>query len=110
LNARDAMPGGGQLRILSERLTVRSADIPQPEVQPGEYVRISVIDGGTGIPPEHREKVFDPFFTTKGTGKGSGLGLSMVYGFTRQSGGFVTVESEEGKGTSIRMHLPSPNA
>jgi PAS domain S-box-containing protein len=106
LNARDAMPGGGTLRIRSEQVTIASDPLSAPDTLAGEYIRISVTDNGTGIPTDHLEKIFDPFFTTKGAGKGSGLGLSMVYGFTRQSGGFVTVESQEGEGTSIRMHLP----
>jgi len=106
LNARDAMPGGGEIRIATDTYGVVQEGDPVPEATQGEYARISVIDQGTGIPPGDMAKIFDPFFTTKAPGKGSGLGLSMVYGFARQSGGFVTVESREGTGTSVRMHLP----
>jgi len=107
LNARDAMPTGGELLIRADRVRVRPAYLPNPEVHPGFYVQIAVADQGTGIPVHQLGKIFDPFFTTKETGKGSGLGLSMVYGFARQSGGFVTVQSEEGRGTSIQLHLPA---
>jgi PAS domain S-box-containing protein len=106
LNARDAMPNGGELLIRTDRVRVSPSFLPAPEVVPGDYVQIAVADQGTGIPPHLLAKIFDPFFTTKETGKGSGLGLSMVYGFARQSGGFVTVQSEEGHGTSIQLHLP----
>jgi PAS domain S-box-containing protein len=106
LNARDAMPNGGELLIRTDRIRVEPAFLPAPEVLPGDYVQIAVADEGTGIPARLLGKIFDPFFTTKETGKGSGLGLSMVYGFARQSGGFVTVQSEEGRGTSIQLHLP----
>ncbi|MGW8265059.1 MAG: PAS domain S-box protein [Longimicrobiales bacterium] len=106
LNARDAMPRGGELLIRADRVRVSPTHLPTPEVQPGQYVQIAIADEGTGIPVHQLGKIFDPFFTTKGTGKGSGLGLSMVYGFARQSGGFVTVQSEEGRGTSIQLHLP----
>jgi signal transduction histidine kinase len=106
LNARDAMPTGGELLIRADRVRVSATHLPSQEVQPGQYVQIAVADQGTGIPVHQIGKIFDPFFTTKETGKGSGLGLSMVYGFARQSGGFVTVQSEEGRGTSIQLHLP----
>ncbi len=106
LNARDAMPEGGRLYLRADRVRVAPEHLPVPEALPGEYVRISVTDTGKGIPSDHLDRIFEPFFTTKETGKGSGLGLSMVYGFTQQSGGFVTVESEEGQGTGVRMHLP----
>jgi signal transduction histidine kinase len=107
LNARDAMPEGGGLTIRTDRIVVNSNHPPADEAQPGAYVRVSVSDTGTGIPEVHLKKVFEPFFTTKDTGKGSGLGLSQVYGFARQSGGFVTLETEEGVGTSVRFHLPA---
>jgi len=106
LNARDAMSNGGELLIRTDRVQVKPEYLPSPEVEPGEYVQVAVADKGTGIPPAHLDKIFEPFFTTKGTGKGSGLGLSMVYGFARQSGGFVTVQSQEGAGTSVQLHLP----
>jgi len=110
LNARDAMSKGGEIRILADRFQVEVEGDPVPEAQPGEFARISVVDEGTGIPESVLDRIFDPFFTTKAPGKGSGLGLSMVYGFARQSGGFVTVESRTGLGTSVRLHLPVSSA
>jgi len=106
-NARDAMPRGGRLDI-----TTKMAELDRHyaelhlEALPGAYVLIEVSDTGTGIAPEIIDKVFDPFFTTKGAGHGTGLGLSMVYGFARQSGGHLTVNSEPGCGTTFRMYLP----
>jgi two-component system cell cycle sensor histidine kinase/response regulator CckA len=107
VNARDAMPDGGIL-------TVRTLNVPAEETErlsykgmpPGDYVRIDVSDTGTGIPAEIVEKIFEPFFSTKEVGKGTGLGLSTVYGIVKQTGGFVYVDSEEGKGTSFRIFLP----
>ncbi|HEU0220584.1 MAG TPA: PAS domain S-box protein, partial [Paracoccaceae bacterium] len=107
INARDAMPAGGTLSIttankfLDERYAAENAD-----VTPGEYVMLAVTDTGTGIPPELLQRVFEPFFTTKPEGKGSGLGLSMVYGFAKQSGGHVKIYSEVGHGTTFRLYLP----
>ncbi|NJD18565.1 MAG: PAS domain S-box protein, partial [Gemmatimonadetes bacterium] len=107
LNARDAMPDGGRLTLRCDRVTVTESDLTDAEGRPGAYVRISVTDTGLGIAPEHLPRIFEPFFTTKEIGKGSGLGLSMVYGFVQQSGGFVTVDSEVAKGTSVRLHVPA---
>ncbi|MEX2625984.1 MAG: PAS domain S-box protein [Ilumatobacteraceae bacterium] len=104
LNARDAMHGRGRLRFGID--TVVLASDPDLEVEPGEYVRIAIADDGPGMPPEVRARAFDPFFTTKQTGEGSGLGLSMVYGFVRQSGGHVELRSEPGLGTSVELLLP----
>jgi len=107
VNARDAMPGGGRLRIETANLPIDAADIPQAEdAAPGAYARLSIIDTGTGMPPEVRDRVFEPFFTTKATGHGTGLGLSQVYGFVRQSDGFVTLQSAPDQGTTVRIHLP----
>ncbi|MGA2792596.1 MAG: PAS domain S-box protein [Roseiarcus sp.] len=108
LNARDAMPRGGRLTIEISQ-TQLDADYAQmyPEVRTGRYVLISVTDTGTGMPPEVRQRAFEPFFTTKPAGAGTGLGLSMVYGFVRQSGGYVQLYSEPGQGTSLRIFLPS---
>ncbi|MGD8318962.1 MAG: PAS domain S-box protein [Gemmatimonadota bacterium] len=105
LNARDAMNGRGRLRIRADRVTPDPATLPV-DVAPGPYLRVSVEDEGQGIPPEHLNRVFEPFFTTKRVGKGSGLGLSMVYGFAQQSNGFVRIDSEVGKGTTVELYLP----
>jgi PAS domain S-box-containing protein len=107
INARDAMEGRGKLIIETQAAYLDEAYAARyPEVTPGHYVLVAVSDTGAGIPPELLEKVFQPFFTTKGAGKGSGLGLSMVYGFIKQSGGHINVYSEMGVGTSIKMYLP----
>ncbi|MEA3016474.1 MAG: hypothetical protein QOI38_1196 [Sphingomonadales bacterium] len=104
VNARDAMEGSGELRIGVENVSLEDGEAGQlPE---GEYVRISVSDTGSGIAPEHLERVFEPFFTTKPVGKGTGLGLSQIFGFARQSGGDVTIESELGRGTTVSIYLP----
>ncbi|HEX8366323.1 MAG TPA: ATP-binding protein [Allosphingosinicella sp.] len=104
VNARDAMDGSGELRIGVENVTLKDGEAG--ELPQGDYVRISVSDTGSGIAPEHLERVFEPFFTTKPVGKGTGLGLSQIFGFARQSGGDVTIESEVGKGTIVSIYLP----
>jgi len=105
LNARDAMPAGGTLTIeASERWL--TADPRHPARLPGHYVCFAVRDTGQGMGPEVLARAFEPFFTTKGPRMGSGLGLSMVYGFVRQSGGFVEIQSREGSGTLVEMYLP----
>ena len=104
VNARDAMAEEGELKIAVENLTLEAGQVSA--LQPGEFVRISVTDSGSGIAPEHIERVFEPFFTTKPVGKGTGLGLSQIFGFARQSGGDVTVESELGSGTTVAIYLP----
>jgi len=103
INARDAMPGGGVLTVETANATV---DPDNPELPPGDYAVIAVSDTGSGIPPELLAKVVEPFFTTKGVGKGSGLGLSMIYGFAKQSGGQLRIYSEVGHGTTVRLYLP----
>jgi CheY-like chemotaxis protein len=105
VNARDAMPRGGQLLIETKNADAAEvADIAEAEALP--YVVIRVTDTGTGMAPTIRDRVFEPFFTTKEQGKGTGLGLSTVYGSVKQSGGFVLVESELGKGSSFSIYLP----
>jgi two-component system, NtrC family, sensor kinase len=106
MNARDATPAGGRITIATSN-TAAGSDREPLDVAPGRYVSVAVRDTGSGMAPEVRAHAFDPFFTTKEVGKGSGLGLSQVYGFAKQSGGDVSVESEPGRGTSVRIYLPS---
>lgn len=105
LNARDAMPGGGRLTLSVENATL-GPDAAGADVQAGDYVLLKVSDTGHGIAPEHLGKVFEPFFTTKARGKGTGLGLAMVYGFLKQSGGHIAIESQAGAGTCVKLYLP----
>ncbi|MBW7971026.1 ATP-binding protein [Bradyrhizobium sp. BR 10289] len=107
VNARDAMPGGGRLTLETANRELEGLrSVGDGDVVRGAFVMVAVADTGQGIPAELRERVFEPFFTTKGVGRGTGLGLSMVYGFARQSGGTVAIESEEGRGTVMRLFLP----
>ncbi|HTO39731.1 MAG TPA: ATP-binding protein, partial [Rhizomicrobium sp.] len=107
VNARDAMPKGGTVRITtSNAVTLEPAPLGTAIMPPGDYVRIEVADKGTGIAKEHLSKIFDPFFTTKSVGQGTGLGLATVYGIVKQTGGFITVQSELGEGTAFRIFLP----
>jgi CheY-like chemotaxis protein len=108
INARDAMEVGGTLRIETANAAVPAAGRPRRagEPEPGEYVTVAVSDTGTGMAPEVLAKAFEPFFTTKPVGKGSGLGLAQVYGFAKQSGGGVRIDTELGRGTTVRVFLP----
>ncbi len=108
INARDAMsPAGGRLTIGTNNLTLGEAHTRDwVDAEPGDYVRITVADTGTGMPPDVLAHVFEPFFTTKPDGHGTGLGLSQLYGFIRQSHGMVRIESEPGKGTAVHLYLP----
>ncbi|MFC7608221.1 PAS domain-containing hybrid sensor histidine kinase/response regulator [Teichococcus aestuarii] len=106
INARDAMPDGGRLTIETANMWLDPRVARAREMEHGQYVTISVTDTGTGMPPEVVARAFDPFFTTKPLGEGTGLGLSMIYGFAVQSGGQAQIYSEVGLGTTVRLYLP----
>lgn len=107
INARDAMPMGGALSFNANQYLLSPEQAAQFELRPGAYVRLDVTDQGEGIPAEHLPRLFEPFFTTKETGRGTGLGLPMVYGFLRQSGGHVVISSRVGQGTTVSLYLPT---
>lgn len=107
INARDAMPDGGEITIETANVVIDEDYVAQNiDARTGDFVMLSVSDTGTGIRPEHLSRIFEPFFTTKGIGRGTGFGLAMVYGFIRQSGGHVHVYSEADRGTIIRLYMP----
>ncbi len=106
INARDAMEVGGRLTVQTGNVTIRGARVRPEEPDPGDYVMVAVSDTGSGMPPDVVARVFEPFFTTKPVGKGSGLGLSQVLGFAKQSRGGVAIETEPGKGTTVKVFLP----
>jgi len=107
INARDAMHGGGVITIRTSNISLDAeAAAKHPEAVKGDYVSIAVRDTGLGMSPQVQARVFEPFFTTKDVGSGSGLGLSMVYGFVKQSGGYVSIESSPGLGTEVRLYIP----
>jgi PAS domain S-box-containing protein len=106
INARDAMPDGGKLTISTANARPGSVTADTPALSPGDYICIAVTDTGVGMSAEVTARAFDPFFTTKPIGQGTGLGLSMIYGFARQSNGHVTIDSKLGQGTSVKLYLP----
>ncbi|MEP6838793.1 MAG: PAS domain S-box protein [Bradyrhizobium sp.] len=106
INARDAMPDGGRLLLRTNNVSLDAHEAAASGLSPGDYVVIEVADSGAGIPAGIRDRIFEPFFSTKQFGTGSGLGLSMVFGFAKQSGGNILVFSEEGKGATFRIYLP----
>jgi CheY-like chemotaxis protein len=111
VNARDAMPGGGRLSLTTGDEVLDAASVQDHAgAAPGPYVVLAASDNGTGMAPEVRSHLFEPFFTTKEVGKGTGLGLATVYGIVRQSGGFISVATEPGKGSTFRIHLPRVDA
>jgi len=111
VNARDAMQGSGEIRVVTNNMTLVSAmRKDRVVVPPGDYVVVNVVDEGTGIPPERLSKIFEPFYTTKRTGEGTGLGLSTVYGIVKQTGGYVFVESKLGEGSTFSLVFPRQDA
>ncbi|WP_413795035.1 MULTISPECIES: ATP-binding protein [unclassified Pseudomonas] len=106
INARDAMGGEGTIRLIGENIGLDEAFCAGRGIPAGDYVRLSVIDRGAGMPPDVLQHVFEPFFTTKIDGQGTGLGLSMVFGFVKQSGGHIEISSDLGEGTRVRMYFP----
>ncbi|MGE5115503.1 MAG: ATP-binding protein, partial [Betaproteobacteria bacterium] len=105
VNARDAMPMGGLVRVEGRNCTLHAGSGQVPGLA-GDFVALSVVDTGTGVAPGNVNKVFEPFFSTKEVGKGTGLGLSQVYGFAQQTGGMATLESKPGESTSVTLYLP----
>jgi PAS domain S-box-containing protein len=106
INARDAMPQGGRLVVTAHNASLAKAEARRLDIPPGDYVVFKVADSGIGMPAEIRDHAFEPFFTTKDVGKGTGLGLAQIYGFVKQSGGAVALESTVGKGTTVSLYLP----
>jgi two-component system, cell cycle sensor histidine kinase and response regulator CckA len=111
VNARDAMPNGGQLTLKTQNITIEPTDhAAQTEIKPGQYVQLSLSDTGVGMSQEVQDRIFEPFFTTKEFGQGAGLGLAAVYGVVKQNKGHIWVTSQPGAGTSIHIYWPSYQA
>jgi CheY-like chemotaxis protein len=107
LNARDVLPNGGSLRLSSSNVYLDEGDLEgSPDCEPGPYVALTVVDNGIGMSDDVADQIFEPFFSTKEVGKGSGLGLSMVYGFVKQSGGHINVVTEPGRGAAFTLYFP----
>ena len=107
INAGDAMPDGGTLTINAERVSLdESFAAFQPDTEPGDYIMVAITDTGCGMPPDVKARVFEPFFTTKGLAEHSGLGLSMIYGFVKQSAGHIEIESQPAHGATVKLFLP----
>ncbi|MFM0229678.1 ATP-binding protein [Paraburkholderia sediminicola] len=109
INSRDAMNADGRLNVVVENVSLSASELSGAEVAPGDYLRITIQDEGRGMSPDVLARACEPFFTTKEVGRGTGLGLSMVFGFVRQSGGHLAISSEVGKGTTVQMHFPRSN-
>jgi CheY-like chemotaxis protein len=107
VNAWQAMPGGGHLYLETDNIAVTSADTKAYHIKPGRYVRVAIADTGAGMDEKTKKRIFEPFFTTREMGRGTGIGLAMVYGIIKGHGGYINVYSEENKGTNFKIYLPA---